>query len=391
MKLSPFLVIATLAFLAAAGCAGDNVPVRATVTVAEAMAADTVGYARATAVRPFVFPEDHGPHPDFKSEWWYLTGNLAAADGRRFGYELTIFRFALAPPDGTVRASAWATRQLYMGHFAVTDVAGRRFFPFERFSRGTAGLAGAQARPFRVWLEDWHIEADTTQPAPDPARPVMRLRAQEDGTGVDLVLRPLKPIVLQGDRGLDAKGDEPGNASYYYSMTRIATEGTVTVDGATFPVEGLSWMDREWSTSALGPDQVGWDWFALQLSDGRELMFYQLRERSGGISPTSDGVLVDVDGTPRRLDHTDVVVDVLDRWTSPHSGAVYPARWRLRVPREALDLTLTPLLADQEMNVSVRYWEGAVRVEGTTAGRPVDGYGYVELTGYDEAGVTPGG
>ncbi|RMF56618.1 MAG: carotenoid 1,2-hydratase, partial [Bacteroidetes bacterium] len=132
MKLSPFLVIATLAFLAAAGCAGDNVPVRATVTVAEAMAADTVGYARATAVRPFVFPEDHGPHPDFKSEWWYLTGNLAAADGRRFGYELTIFRFALAPPDGTVRASAWATRQLYMGHFAVTDVAGRRFFPFER-------------------------------------------------------------------------------------------------------------------------------------------------------------------------------------------------------------------------------------------------------------------
>ncbi|QXD15464.1 carotenoid 1,2-hydratase [Rhodocaloribacter litoris] len=391
MKHFPFLLIATLAFLAAAGCAGEEASVRATVTVAEAMAADTAGYARATAVRPFVFPEDHGPHPDFKSEWWYVTGNLAAADGRRFGYELTIFRFALAPPDGTARASAWATRQLYMGHFAVTDVAGRRFFPFERFSRGAAGLAGARARPFRVWLEDWYLEADTTQPAPDPALPVMRLRAHEDGTGVDLVLRPLKPIVLQGDRGLDPKGDDPGNASYYYSMTRIATEGTVTVDGATFPVEGLSWMDREWSTSALGPDQVGWDWFALQLSDGRELMFYRLRERDGGISPTSDGVLVAGDGTPRRLDHTDVVVDVLDRWTSPHSGAVYPARWRLRVPREALDLTLTPLLADQEMNVSVRYWEGAVRVEGTAAGSPVEGHGYVELTGYDEAGVTPGG
>lgn len=383
-----FVLLLFVALALAAGAwwlrSDGEAPVRATVAVAEAMASDTVGYARADAVRPFRFPEDHGPHPDFKNEWWYFTGNLRTETGRRFGYELTIFRFALAPPTADVpRASAWGTRQLYMAHFALTDVEGGRFHPAERFGRGAAGLAGAQAAPFRVRLEDWTIEA-----APD-GLPAMRLHAATEGAAVDLTVRPVKPIVLQGDRGLDQKGPEPGNASYYYSMTRLATEGTVVVDGERYAVEGLSWMDREWSTSALGPDQVGWDWFALQLDDGHDLMYYQLRTRDGGVSPYSDGVLVGRDGAAKKIAAEAVVLDVRDHWRSPRGDAVYPARWRLRIPSERLDLDVTPLLDDQEIDGLVRYWEGAVRVTGTADGRPVSGYGYVELTGYDAAGKTP--
>lgn len=351
-------------------------PVRASLSVAEAMSSDTTGYERVLGPRPFSFPEDHGPHPGYRTEWWYYTGNLTAADGRAFGFQFTLFRIALTPGDTLARPSAWATNQLYMAHFTVTDAASERFYAFERFSRGAAGLAGARAEPFRIWLEDWSAETAG-------AMPRMRLRAAEGDVAVDLTFDPLKPVVLQGDHGFDRKGPNPGDASYYYSMTRLATQGSVTVGGRAFAVEGLSWMDREWSTSALGEEQVGWDWFALHLSDGRDLMFYQLRER-GGISPFTSGVLVDVEGAARRL--TDVALDVLETWRSPDSGVEYPSRWRMRVPSADLDLTLRPLVSDQELDVTVRYWEGAVRVDGTASGKPVAGAGYVELTGYGEEG-----
>ena len=355
-------------------------PVPPPLTTAQALAGDTVGYARALVVRPFRFPEDHGPHPDFKTEWWYFTGNVETAEGRHFGYELTLFRIAVAPPGtGDGRASAWATRQVYMGHFALTDVEGRHFYPFERFSRGAVGLAGAQAAPFRVWLEDW-----TVAEAPG-GLPALQLRAATDDVGIDLHLRTLKPVVLQGDRGLDRKGAGAGNASYYYSLTRLETHGTVRLGGEDHAVRGLSWMDREWSTSALDGNQVGWDWFALQLSDGRDLMFYRLRERSGRAAPFSHGVVVDPDGTTRPLGPEAVVLTVGDHWQSPRGAARYPSRWRLRVPSEGLDLDLAPLLADQELPGVVRYWEGAVRVTG----QAVDGYGYVEMTGYGDNPALP--
>jgi predicted secreted hydrolase len=168
----------------------------------------------------------------------------------------------------------------------------------------------------------------------------------------------------------------------------MPVSGEVQAGGRALPVEGLAWMDREWSTSALGPDQVGWDWFALQLDDGRELMLYRLRQRDGGISPASQGTLVAADGTGRALDREAVEVLVLDHWASPRGGTRYPARWRLRVPVAGLDLVVTPLLRDQELDLAVRYWEGAVRVEGTAEGRPLAGAGYVELVGYAAA---PGG
>ena len=351
-----------------------------TLRVAEALggkANATEGYERALRPREFHFPEDHGPHASFRNEWWYWTGNLTTADGHDFGYQLTLFRSAMAPGE-VERESAWGSRQMYMGHLAIADVGAGRFHVAERFSRPVLGLAGAQAEPFRVWLEDWSAEA--TGPGATP----MRLTARHGDVSLSLVLEEGKPPVLQGERGLSQKGAEPGNASYYYSLTRMPTRGQVTVGGRVYEVTGQSWMDREWGTSALSEGDVGWDWFSLQLSDGSELMYYQLRRSDGTPSPFSAGTLVPAGGEPLRLGREDVRLEVLDTWKSPRSGVAYPARWRLTVPSRNLSLELTPALADQELPVTVRYWEGSVRLSGTHAGQPVQGRGYVELTGYGD-------
>lgn len=351
--------------------------IQATLSVREALGEGGVGFARALAPRALSFPADHGPHPDFRTEWWYYTGNLRTPTGRHFGFQLTFFRIALAPPAGDEpRASAWATRQLFVAHFAVTDTMGKRFHATSRLSREALGLAGAQPRPFRVWVEDWSVTGE------EPAAVPMRLRAAQGEVALDLTLSAAKPVVLQGDGGLSRKGAEPGNASYYYSLTRMPATGVVRIGADSFEVAGLAWMDREWSTSALGPDLVGWDWFALQLQDGRDLMFYQLRRRDGSTDAFSAGSLVGADGTVRRLGAADVAIETLAHWTSVRSGVRYPARWRLTLPSENLRLEVDPRLPDQELVVGTRYWEGAVTVEGTAAGRPVIGQGYVELVGY---------
>jgi len=351
---------------------GSRPRIDATVAVREALADDRAGFTRALAPRPLSFPSDHGPHPDFRTEWWYYTGNLRTAAGRHVGFQLTFFRIALAP-GAVVRASAWATRQLYFAHFAVTDTAGGRFHAVTRSSREALGLAGASASPFRVWIEDWSAEGDGSS---------ARLRASDGDVALDLELSAAKPVVAQGDRGLSRKGPEPGNASFYYSFTRMPARGIVRLGRETLEVSGEAWMDREWSTSALGSGVEGWDWFALQLDDGRELMFYLLRRRDGAIDPFSAGTLVAADGTTRALAPRDVRVETLAHWTSPRSGVRYPARWRLSVPSAALRLEIEPRLANQELIVGTRYWEGAVAVAGSAGDRPIAGQGYVELVGY---------
>ncbi len=353
---------------------------RATLSVAEALSGGaTDGFARALAPRALAFPVDHGPHPGFRTEWWYWTGNLrtpaAQGNARRFGFQLTFFRMALTPAAAP-RRSAWGTRDVYMAHLALTDVAAGRFHAKDRGARAALDLAGATGNPVRVWLGDWTAEGEGPEGLP------MRLRAGDDDVRIDLTLASSKPPVLHGERGLSRKSDDPGNASYYYSLTRMRANGEVRIGGRAFPVEGQAWMDREWSTSALGPDLVGWDWFALQLDDGRELMLYRLRQRDGGIAPASQGTIVLADGATRSLERDAVEVTPLGHWTSPRGGTRYPAGWRLRVPALALELTVTPVLADQELDLAVRYWEGAVRAEGTTDGRPLTGEGYVELVGY---------
>ena len=383
------LLIGGLGFGAYWLTAGDGEEaLQTSVSVADAMSSDTTGYRRATTVRDFVFPEDHGPHPGYKNEWWYLTGNLEDDEGRPYGYELTIFRFALTPPDRTgdalvspAGASGWRTNQFYMAHFALTNGADETFHAYERFGRGGAGIAGAQADPLRVWLEDWSLTSVGEDTFP------LRLRAQAEDAAIDLTVRPKKPMVLQGDQGLSQKGPGAGNASYYYSYTRLATEGTVRAGRDTVRVRGQSWLDREWSTSALGPDQVGWDWFALQLNDGRDLMYYQLRNEDGSASRFSEGTLVAADGSTQKIGRTDVTLEVFDTWTTSDGTHTYPVEWRLRVPARDLTLHVVPLMPNQELDVSVRYWEGAVRVEnpdGTLQGR-----GYVELTGYGDSPASP--
>lgn len=356
--------------------------IRADVTVFDALGGrDSSAFVRAVDAREFSFPRDHSPHPEYAVEWWYYTGNLDTADGRHFGYELTFFRIGLDQAEAPESDSDWRASQAYMAHFGLTDVESRRFYSFERLSREALGLAGTQEEPFRVWLEDWSLDALGDDFLP------LRLTANDGDVAIDLVLDSTKPIVLQGDNGLSRKGDEEGNASYYYSMTRMQTDGTVSVGGQAFEVSGESWMDREWSTTALAENQVGWDWFALQLSDGRDVMFYQLRQKDGGSHPNSSGTLVFGDGSKRHLVRDDVQIEVLDQWQSSLGDARYPSRWRLTIPSESIELTITPYIANQEMDVSVRYWEGAVHFEGTANGNPVSGNGYVEMTGYtDEAG-----
>jgi predicted secreted hydrolase len=354
-----------------------------TVDVGELLGDGTgsAGFARALESRAFVFPRDHGAHPEFRNEWWYFTGNLRARDGRRFGYQLTVFRSALSP-DVRGGTSSWATRQAYMGHLALSDASAGSFHYFQRFSRGAAGLAGAGHQGMSVWIEDWKVSA-----VGDGS---WRLRAAagegEDAVALDLVLQPRKPVVLQGDRGLSRKGGEPGNASYYYSLTRIATSGTVATTRGRWSVQGGSWLDREWSTSVLAPGQVGWDWFAVQLDSGDELMYYRLRKRDGSTDRHSQGVWVDAAGNVRRLRASDVVVEARGEWTSAETGVRYPSGWRIRVPKLELSLDLDPLLDNQELDVLVRYWEGAVDVHGRAAGKASTGWGYVELTGYDRGG-----
>lgn len=360
------------------GCQDSKLDPKASLSVADALRGENAqGYARALEPRNFSFPADHGPHPEFRTEWWYYTGNVETAEGRRFGFQLTFFRSALAP-EMPARESQWATRQAWLAHFAVSDVDRKRFRSFERWGRGAAGLAGVQTEPFRVWIKDWSAQA-----AGGPVFP-MRLQASAEDVSLDLVLQQGKPPVLQGERGLSRKSAEPGNASYYYSLTRMPAAGTVRLAGESFAVTGLTWMDREWSTSSLGADQVGWDWFALQLSDGAEVMLYQLRRADGSADPASSGTFVAPDGSSRALSSKEFSLTGLSEWRSPRSGATYPARWRVRVPAADLDLEIRPLLADQELDVSFRYWEGAVAIAGTRDGRPVQGRGYVELTGYTD-------
>ncbi len=388
---------------------------RAALSVPEAMsgAAGTEGYLRATEPRTFVFPADHGPHAGYRTEWWYFTGNLDSPAGRRFGFQLTFFRNALAPPgevEEAERGSAWAAGEAWLAHFALTDTGagGGSFRADERLARGAAGLAGArletgpegEGRLF-VRTEDWSIApaGETEAGAPgDPSSPAalapLRLRAVQPGAAIDLRLTAVRPPVLHGrpgEVGLSRKGSRPGAASYYYTIPRFETRGTVTAGGETFAVRGLSWLDREWSTSALSEEQVGWDWFALQLSDGRDLMLYRLRLADGGSDPASSGTLMTPDGEGAHLGVGDFEIEPTGSWTAP-GGAVYPSGWRVRVPSAGIDLAVDPVRRAQELDLQetgLRYWEGAVDARGEAAGRSVTGRGYVELTGYAEAAEGP--
>lgn len=343
-------------------------------------------FARAAAPVKFQFPRDQGPHPQFRHEWWYLTGNLDSASGKRFGFELTFFRLALAPPagDGTgTGSSAWRTRQIYAAHFAVTDVEARRFSFSERRSRDALGLAGAQSDPLRVWVEDWTLGSQAPLDSPGGAADSWHLNCRGQDYELDLEARPLEPPVPNGDGGLSRKSSEPGAASVYYSIPRVAIHGTLNRGAQAIPVKGLAWLDREWGSGSLGSRQQGWDWFALQFRDGSSLMFYTLRNRDGSRDPHSAGTWVDAAGKVTPLGTDQVSIDVTAHWVSPRGGR-YPSRWRVRVASIGIDVEIRPVMADQELDTRPRYWEGAVDVQGAGKSLVSGGRGYVELVGYGE-------
>jgi predicted secreted hydrolase len=345
-------------------------------------AAAPQGWRYATAPHAFRFPQDHASHPDYRVEWWYYTGNVASGE-RRFGYQLTFFRVGI-DPAWRASGSAWAPHDVLFAHLALSDVARGRYVFHERIARPALGMAGADTARYRVWIEDWEAGL-----AADGAH---RLRARAPEMGLDLRLVPEKPPVVHGAHGLSLKSATPGNASHYYSLTRLATTGTIVAGRESLAVRGLSWMDHEFSTSQLDSTEVGWDWFSLQLEDREELMLYQLRRKDGSIEPASSGTWIDVRGHGTYLPRAAYAIEIRDRWRSPQTRAAYPAGWRVRVPARGLDVLVTPALADQELRTrstwGVIYWEGAVTVSGTIHGAPVAGRGYVELTGY--AGAAPG-
>lgn len=328
-------------------------------------------FDRALGPRELAFPADHGPHEGFQTEWWYFTGNLDADDGRELAFQLTFFRRALAYERPELE-SEWAARDVAFAHFAVGDARTAEFESFERFQRHALGLSGWERDPWRVWLRDWSASGELEGGD-------LRLVAEEDGVAIDLVLRASSPRVLHGERGLSRKGREPGSASYYVSLPRLATRGTVRAGGRTFEVRGESWFDHEWSTSALEPGQAGWDWFALRFEDGRTLMLYVLRRDDGTPDTTSSGTLVAADGTTRHVALEELEIEALATWTSPRTGAIYPSRWRIRVPGHDVQVEIAPTVPASELVHTVRYWEGPVRGEDGGGG-PVRGF--VELTGY---------
>ena len=373
-----------LLILLGAGC-GDEPPSadgRSPISITEALTdlSTDAGFRRARGPQPFRFPEDHGAHPEFRSEWWYLTGNLETSDRQRFGYQVTLFRNALSSSK-PLSPSAWTTNQVYLAHAAVTDVSRRRFHSAERMARGALGLAGAESNPVHLWLEDWSL-AERSGSSPRCRDCLAAAVNVADGEfALSLNLMAIKPPALHGDRGFSAKGASNRNASYYYSYTRIATHGTITIAGTPTTVRGWSWFDHEWSTSALSPDQSGWDWFSMQLSDQTEVMVFRLRDRDIPGRDFVSGSFIDPDGRVTPL--SAVVIEPLSTWRSPATRVAYPSGWRILLPGPDLRLILTPLIDNQEIDLMFRYWEGAVRIVDDSGNNRLHGYGYGELTGYE--------
>ena len=337
--------------------------------------------ARVVPGYSFEFPRDHFGHPEFESEWWYYTGNLFAASGRHFGFELTFFRRASA--IDVDEPSAWDPDQVYLAHFTITDTDGERFVVDERVNRAGPGIAGADAGARRVWNGNWSVEWRSG----DEVLPAQILTAMNGEGALRLVLEPVKPVVVHGRDGVSRKVAGNSRAlSYYLSFTRMSAGGTVAIGGEEFAVTGQAWMDHEFFSEYLAEHKVGWDWMSVQLEDGVDLMLFGIRDPQGGYGPDTFGTFVDAGGGAHAIESGGVTFRPGRRWRSEATGAEYPVEWRVEVPDFDLRLDVRPRLDAQEVftgdGILPAYWEGAVRFSGERAGRPVAGIGYLEMTGY---------
>ncbi len=344
-------------------------------------AAESSEFSQALSDYNYQFPKDFYSHDDFRIEWWYYTGNLKEnKTAHRFGYQLTFFRVALDVKDLNPNPSKWKVNHIYFAHMTLTDISGEKFYYFERINRKGVGNAGADTESLMVWNEDWSLKDKGNRHL---------LEAIESGTGINLQLVPVKKLVVHGENGISKKGSESGNASHYFSYTRMKTSGSIFIDGKAYNVFGTSWMDHEFSSNQLNDKLSGWDWFSLKLDDQTELMLYRLRRKEGDIDPFSSGTFVSSNGVSRHITRDEFKVKTLTEWKSKRSGITYPAGWEIDLPSLGIRLTLSPDLNDQELynlrSISASYWEGSVSAEGTVSGNLTKGKGYVELVGYGKA------
>ena len=359
-----FTILVALAGCESESVAKSNLPL---LRLGSVLGETSETFSRAQKIHEFHFPADHGSHDSFRSEWWYLTVMLDDETGSEFGVQFTVFRQALKAQE--VSSNPWQSVQVFLGHLALTDVDSGSHREFQRVARGHPELAGISTRPFAVWLDGWRLHAM------NESFTRLELDARSDAFRVRLDLRAVKPVVLQGDRGLSRKG--PDQASYYYSMPRFTASGELWIDERLHTVTGSAWFDHEWSTSVLGPELAGWDWFALHFDDGSDVMVFRLRHKDGQRDPNDQGVRVAADGTSRLLSAEDYRLTPLTFWRDSH-GVEWPIRWQLELDDERL--TIQAALEDQRMDTALVYWEGLVHVHddaGTQVGR-----GYMELTGY---------
>ena len=331
----------------------------------------------------YEFPRDHFAHPAFDSEWWYYTGNLFTAGGRHFGFELTFFR--RAREIEAAEPSAWDLDQVWLAHFTITDTREERFVVDERVNRSGPGIAGADLGKRRIWNGNWSIG---WRPG-EEHRPTQVLTAMNREAILRLTLTPRKPVVIHGRDGVSRKvADDPQAVSHYFSFTRLAAAGTVSIGGDEFAVTGLAWMDHEFFSDYPLKDKVGWDWMSIQFEDGADLMLFGLRDASDGYGPDTTGTLVEADGGSRRIGWGGVRLRPGRRWRSEATGAEYPVEWEVAIPELGLRLDVRPRIDGQEAHTEGGllpvYWEGAVLVSGEREGRPVSGVGYLEMTGYVE-------
>jgi predicted secreted hydrolase len=347
------------------------------------MAASAEDWQLALPGYRYEFPRDHFSHPEYQTEWWYYTGNLLSHDGRRFGFELTFFREGVDLSKQDIKASEaeWRPDQIYLAHLALSNIDGGHFYHTERLNRAGPGLAGVSLPQQRYWNGNWQVR--WLSPAGE-----QDLQAVCERFSLRLHLRPEKPTVIQGKDGVSQRGPERGQASHYISFTRLRAEGNLDLNGSTFALTGIAWMDHEFFSEQRNSTVAGWDWFAIQLDNNEELMLYRLRNKSGVPSPYSFGTYIDREGRSRFLDASQFQLSPGGIWKSSASGARYPLAWTIKVPSLDLQLSERTALKDQELftkgSVSPAYWEGAVTYHGQMRSQPAGGVGYLEMTGYAE-------
>ncbi|HEX4808578.1 MAG TPA: lipocalin-like domain-containing protein [Bryobacteraceae bacterium] len=325
----------------------------------------------------YEFPRDHFNHPDYQTEWWYYTGNLHTADGRRFGFELTFFREGVDTKEHS--DNIWNPSQIYFAHLALSDIDGGKFYHTERLNRAGPGLAGIDLAQQLYWNGNWQVHWISLSSGQQ------QLQAVADAFSLELNLNPEKPFVINGRDGVSQKGPQPGQASHYISYTRLGARGTLNYQGATYALDGLAWMDHEFFTERLGEDLAGWDWFSIQLDNNQEVMVYRLRSKAGGANPFSSGTYVDSKGEGHFIRDFSLAPGKL--WHSSNTGANYPLSWTIDIPGIELHLDEHTRLENQELSskngFTPSYWEGAVEYSGTMRQTAIRGAGYLEMTGYD--------